>query len=250
MQAQKSAIGLLALMTALQLGWNPACAAVVAAPMHNSGQTPVYPRLTKYPDAKIMAKVNALLAAQEKTDRSARTDCLSQLKDAGEKPNADTYSTAIDVTYLSLRFLSVNVVTSYDCGGPYPTSGAEAPVTFELATGSAIDWSKLFKPGFLPPDTADESEPPSALTKLYRARYRNDDADCRGAITDQDPFADPPAIWLDAKRGVIVEPDFPHAIAACADEMALSPADVAPYLTDLALKADILAGGKSAPARP
>src|ERR1700733_7873562 len=196
MNANKSTIGILTVMAVLQLGWNPACAAaqVAAAPMHSSGQTPIYPRLTKYPDAKIMAKVNAALAAQEKADRSARADCLSQLKDAGEKPDADSYSTEITITYLSLRFLSVNVVTGYDCGGPYPTSGAEAPMTFDLATGSAIDWSKLFKPGFLPPDTADGTAPPSALTKLYRARYRNgpDDADCRSAIADQDPFEDPP----------------------------------------------------------
>jgi hypothetical protein len=216
--------------------------------MHSSGQTPVYPRLTKFADAAIMAKVDALLAAQEKADRSSRSDCLAQLKDAGEKPDADSYSTQIAVSYLSRHFLSVNVVTSYDCGGPYPTNGAEAPMTFDLDTGSAVDWSKMFKTGFLPPPDADSAAPPSALTALYRARYRNgpDDADCRGAIADEDPFADPPAIWLDAKRGLIVEPDFPHATAACADELVLSPADLGPYLRDPALKTDLLAVAKPA----
>ena len=117
-----------------------------------------------------------------------------------------------------------------------------------LKTGAPIDWSKIFKPGFLPPENADESSPPSALTTLYRARYRKgaDDADCRGVIADQDPFADPPAIWLDAKRGLIVEPDFPHAIAACADELALSAADLAPYLRDTTLKTDLIATEKPA----
>jgi hypothetical protein len=243
MIARKTTNGLLALVAASLFGRSAAQAtpAVTAAPMHSSGQNPVYPRLTKFPDANIMAKVNALLAAQEKADRSARADCLSQLKDAGEKSDADSYSAHIAVTYLSLHYLSVNVVTSYDCGGPYPTNGAEAPMTFDLVTGSAIDWSKIFKPGFLPPDNADETVPPSALTKLYRARYRNgpDDADCRSAIADQDPFADPPAIWLDSKHGLVVEPDFPHAIAACADEMALSPAELAPSLSSLPLLSDL-----------
>ncbi len=245
MSARKT-IGWLALGATLLFGWSAAHAApaVTAAPMHSAGQNPVYPRLVKFPDAKVLAKVNALLAAQEKADRSALADCLSQLKDAGEKPDADSYSTQITVSYLSRRYLSVNVVTSYDCGGPYPTSGAEAPMTFDLVSGSAIDWSKMFKPGFFPPDNADEGAPPSALTNLYRARYRNapDNADCRSAIADQDPFEQPPAIWLDSKRGLIVEPDFPHAIAACADEMALSPTDLAPYLKDPALETDLAAG--------
>ena len=236
--------GLLTLAVAALFGWGPAQATptVTAAPPHSAGQVPLYPRLDKFPDTRIMAKVNALLAAQEKTDRSARTDCLSQLKDAGEKPAADSYSTEIAVTYLSLHFMSVNVVTGYDCGGPYPTNGAEAPVTFDLDTGSAIDWSKTFKPGFLPRDNADEAAPPSALTKLYRARYPKgpDDADCRGAIAEQDPFADPPAIWLDAKRGLVVEPSLPHAVAACADELVLQPADLALYLGNSTLKADLV----------
>jgi hypothetical protein len=248
MVARKTMKSILALVAVSLFGWNAAAAAptVTAAPMHSSGQTPVYPRLTNFPDAKVMAKVNALLAAQEKTDRSARADCLSQLKDAGGKPDADSYSTQITVSYLSRRYLSVNVVTSYDCGGPYPTNGAEMPMTFDLVTGSAIDWSKIFKPGFLPPDNADETAPPSALTKLYRARYRNgpDDADCRSAIADQDPFAEAPAIRLDSKRGLIVEPDFPHAIAACADQLALSAADLAPYLKGSTLKSDLIAAEK------
>ena len=214
-----------------------------AAPMHALGVKAVYPRLSGLADAKAMARVNGLLAAQEAADRSAYADCLSQLKDAKMKPDKDTYSEEVWVRYLSAHYLSVEVVTSYFCAGAYPTNGAETPVTFDLKSGTQIDWTQMFKPGFLPPDNADEHTPPSALTKLYRARYSKakDDADCRQAITDQDPFSSAPIVWLDAKGGVVLQPDFPHVMAACATPLRLSPAEIAPFLKDAALAADLKA---------
>ena len=37
------------------------------------------------------------------------------------------------------------------------------------------------------------------------------------------------------------QPDFPHVIAACGDPLTLSPAEVAPYLKDAKLAADLKA---------
>jgi hypothetical protein len=228
-------------------GAAPAPAPVVAAaPMHSEGVKPAYPRLTKLADAKVMAKVNALLATLEKDDRQAYADCVSQLKDMKQKPTADTWREDVTVRYLSARYLSVEVVTSYDCAGAYPTNGAETPVTYDLTTGTQIDWTTMFKPGFLAPVSDAENAPPPGLTKLYRARYRmpkgkGDDADCRGAITDQDPFSSAPIVWLDAKGGIVFQPDFPHVIAACGDPLTLAPVDVAPYLKDAKLAADLKA---------
>ena len=216
-------------------------AAPAAAPLHTQGANPVYPRLTGLADPKVMAQVNALIAAQEKTDRASRADCLAQLKEAGQKPTKDSYSEAVTVTYLSGRLLSLSVVSSYDCGGPYPNNGIATPMTFDLASGRQIDWSQAFKPGFL------SGAKGSVLTRLYRARYPKDqDADCRSAVNTDDPFGEAPILWLDAKRGLVVEPDFPHVIAACAEAVALSAADLAPYLKDASLTADLQATIKPA----
>ena len=117
----------------------PPAPAVAAAPLHTSGAKASYPRLTKFPDAKIMAKVNALLATKEKEDRGAYTDCLAQLKEMKMKPDADSYNEDITVRYLSARLLSIEVVTSYYCAGAYPTNGAETPLSFDLSSGTAID---------------------------------------------------------------------------------------------------------------
>jgi hypothetical protein len=214
-------------------------AAPSAAPMHTSGAKAVYPRLTQFSDAKIMAAVNAALAAQETADRQAYADCLQQIKDAGQKPDADSYSADISISYLSPHYMSVNVVSSYDCAGAYPNAGIETPLTFDLRTGHAVDWTKMFKPGFLP----DGSDKLPGIALLYRARYRFEkgDEDCRDAIMHDDPFSDAPIIWLDAQKGLEMQPDFAHVDAACARLMSLSGAEVAPYLRDPGLAADLKA---------
>jgi hypothetical protein len=214
-----------------------------ATPMHSIGAKAVYPRLSGLPDAKAMARVNALLATKEKEDRGAYADCLSQLKDMKMTPDKDSYSEEVWVRYLSSRFISVDVSTSSYCGGAYPNNGIETPVTFDLVSGTQIDWANMFKPGFLPAENAGEHVPASLLTKIYRARYSKskDDADCRQAINEQDPFESAPIVWLDVRGGVVFQPDFPHVIAACGTPLTLSPAEVAPYLKNADLGTDLKA---------
>jgi hypothetical protein len=224
-------------------GARAAEAPVSASPMHSEGSEPVYPRLTALSNPEILAKVNAILAKQESDDRATRSDCFRSVRQANRKPGADTYETDISVTYLSAHYLSVNVVSSYDCAGPYPTSGAEAPLTFDLTTGAPITWQALFEPGFLPPDDGEASAHPSVLAGLYKARYLKTtpvDDDCRGVITDP-LWSFSPILWLSATGGLVVQPDFPHAVAACAEPLSLSAADLAPYVRTSAFLADLKA---------
>lgn len=203
-------------------------AAVLAAPMQVSGIEPHYPRLTRFPDAAVMARVNADLAAKEKANAADYKECLSDLHDSGGKPDGDTWSVSVSVTYLSAHFLSVGVTSSSYCGGAYPNNGIETPVTYDLSTGSAIDWKTAFKPGFLT----------DRLNALYRAAYpKNADAECRKLVRDQPPFgiADDAIFRIDAGKGLVVLPDFPHAVQACAQEVPLPLAGIAPYLKNATL---------------
>lgn len=202
-------------------------AAVLAAPMHASGIEPHYPRLTRFPDAKVMARVNADLAAKEKANAADYRECLSDLHDSGGKPDGGTWSVSVSVTYLSAHFLSVGVTSSNYCGGAYPNNGIETPVTYDLSTGSAIDWKTAFKPGFVT----------DRLNALYRAAYKTADADCRSLVHDQPPFgiADDAIFRIEAGKGLVVLPDFPHAVQACAQEVTLPPAKIAPYLKNATL---------------
>jgi hypothetical protein len=211
-------------------------AAVLAVPMQISGTTPHYPRLTRFPDAAVMAKVNADLAAKEKQNQADYRDCLSGLRDIAQKPDKDTWSVAVSVTYLSARFMSVNAVVSNYCGGAYPNDGIQTPVTFDLSTGKEIDWKAAFKPSFFS----------GALTRLYRASYpKSADAECRKTVTEQDPFetADGAIFRLETGKGLVVLPDLPHVVQACAEEVTLPAARLAPFLADARMLAELRAVG-------
>jgi hypothetical protein len=211
--------------------------------MHSEGGKPVYPRLIAFSNPAIMAKVNAALAKQEADDRDTRSDCIKSVLEAKQNPSATAYETDISVSYISPRYLSVNVVSSYDCAGAYPTNGAETPLTFDLTTGEPVDWKALFKPGFLPSEDGEDAAHPSGLAKIYKARYRKTDAaddDCRSVIADPS-WSFSPILWLSATTGLMVQPDFPHVVAACADELNLSAADLAPFVKTPSFLADLKA---------
>ena len=184
-----------------------------------------------------MAKVNAQLAAQEKEDRASRRDCRAE-PDKG-RPRG-TWATRTRVAYLSPRFLSVQAVSDYDCGGPYPNDGVTTPLTYDLTTGAAVDWPKLFKPGFITSVGDEEKAPP--LARLYGARYpKGVIADCKDLMSAEGGFAASFTLWLDRKRGLMVKPDFNHAMQACAEEVALPPAALTRYIRDPAVLADLKA---------
>ncbi|HWA92590.1 MAG TPA: hypothetical protein VG889_21340 [Rhizomicrobium sp.] len=190
-----------------------ALALLTAAPMQTSGPVPKLPRLTAFPDANIRAKVNLALARREKSDRAARTDCKAQ------SPDAFDYRERADVTWLSARAMSVVTVAEWFCGGAHPDAETRA-LTIDLTTGAQIDWAAVFKPDY-----------DAALRKLYRARYANTDAQCRDMV--KSGFSDDLVLWLDArKHALMVAPDFAHAVAACADPVALDAGALAPLVAD------------------
>ncbi|MHB8284666.1 MAG: hypothetical protein ACYDD1_08320 [Caulobacteraceae bacterium] len=232
-----------AFASGLPVGAAPAQGPVAAAPMRTSGALPIYPRLTAFPNAAVMAKVNSQLAAKEKDDRDTRADCYLQIRDDKQKIDRDSFSEDIRVTYLTRRFLSVMVVRNYDCAEPYPTTKAD-PVTFDLTTGVEVNWLTVFKPGFLPPDQITKKTPRSRLARLYWTRLPKADVDqdCREVLIESDPFGDdPPDIWMIAGRRLAVQPHFPHTLGACVVEADLPPADLAPYIKDANLAAELAA---------
>ncbi len=218
----------------------PAAAAVRVAPMHVDASPPAYPRLIAFPNAAVRAKVNAALAAAEKTAREDRQGCIDLVRDAGRPARDAIWRLTVDVRYLTGRYLSLEIRNSYDCAGPYPTDDAPMPMTFDLTTGEPLDWRKVFKPNPAP----DESglELPSVLYRLYKQRYAKEggraDPECKRVVQENLSML---VLRLDERRGLLVQPDFPHALAACADEIAFSPDQIAPYVSDAKFLADLRA---------
>jgi len=208
----------------------PPNVAVNVEPMHLDGSVPRYPRLVAFPDATARAKVNALLAKAEAKDRNDRNDCLSDLR-RSRVQDPESYDVRVDVTYVTSRYISMQVRRSYYCGGPYPNNGVPDPRTIDLSTATDVNWQRIFKSGFLESD--------GQLAGLYRKRYptvHGRDADCMSAVSEQPLTL---SLHLDAKQGLVAEPDFPHAIQACAEEIGFSPADIATYVRDASFLADL-----------
>jgi hypothetical protein len=221
----------MALALALFFAGAPAIAGggVTVKPLQNPPGEIAYPRIVAGTSEAVRRQVNKALAEREKADRDQRRDCLAAIRQAGQKPDADSFNETIEASYVSARYLSIDVRRSYFCATAYPTNDDEDPLTFDLETGKALNWNKVFKPGFLPQEGEAK---PSALTRLYRARYAasDEERECKDVVSGQDPFEGGAHLWLDsAKGGLVAQPDFPHVVAACARAITFRPKDLAPY---------------------
>jgi len=215
---------------------------VKVAPTKVSGEHVTFPRLTAFPDPAVQARVNAILTKKEAEEHAEQRDCLQQVRDAHKDKSFYDWSTDIETTYLSRRFLSIQVNSMWYCAGPHPNSG-RAPITIDLRTGTLIDWTKMFRPGVL--NTVDKPMPNKGrLAAIYLAQYiarngKNDPDDCIGTLRDDD-FLEP-AIWLDAKSGgLMVSPQLVHVVAAtCGNDIAIPLDQLAFLVTDPALIEDL-----------
>jgi hypothetical protein len=209
-------------------------------PMHVDASLPRYPRLIAFPNARVRQKVNAHLAAAEKQAREDRAGCFGLIRDAGRRPSDANFRMVIDVRYLSSRYLSMEIRRSYDCAGPYPTDNMPEPLTFDLTTGDHMDWFVTFTPGFFPDD--GDGAAPVSMFSLYRARYAKEGGrgapECRRVVAEQLGNLH---LRLDARKGLVAQPEFPHALAVCADEIVFTPAEIARHVQDAKFLADLRA---------
>ena len=215
---------------------------VAVSPLKNQGEIVHYPRLTRFPDAQMQGRVNALLAARDKQESESHADCAENLRENHQKMERDSYFTALEVTHISRRFLSIAITGEYYCGGAHPDHGPQEPLTIDLLQGREVDWDKEFKPGFL----GDGGR----LAAIYRKRYptlRGNDPkdDCIGEMRD-DP-ASSFFLNLAAKEGgLVIEPEEPFAAQACMEPLVLKANELAPYVRDPNLLAELqaMAAGK------
>jgi hypothetical protein len=227
-----------------------ACALAVASPAGAIIVPPVYPfysdeSVARYPrltttyrwDDGIRERVNAILSRREEQAHEDRAACFDLIRDAGRKPGNSSFRIKIEVRYFNRHFLSLDVRRSYDCAGPYPNINIPEPLTIDLTTGKEVNWTALFKPGVWPAEGSTDQPP--GLHALYRARYAEEggraDPECRRVVRENlgNLF-----LRLDNTRGLMMQPDFPHALQACADEIAFARAEILPHIADAKLRSD------------
>src|SRR5262249_15613582 len=97
------------------------------------------PRLTHFPDGKVMNRVNLDLAQKFARARLDAASCLQ-----GMNFRAGTWDEERRVAAFSEVVLSIVRETSYYCGGAHPDGTTEAFV-YDMRTGSVLDLKDYFK---------------------------------------------------------------------------------------------------------
>jgi hypothetical protein len=131
---------------------------------------------------------------------------------------------AYELAFASERWLSVRRIDRSMCGGPYPS--AEISVeSFDRQTGESVDPAEWVEIG---------DDPAAGLLKRVLDREFED----AGSTEDREHQAECRETWETARftvwptrAGLAFSPSLPHVVQACGDDVELSYADVAPFLT-------------------
>jgi hypothetical protein len=181
-------------------------------PVGNTGI--LFPQLTRHRNQSIVQMVHQQIDQLTKTMRC---------EDDGEE---HTYEVRSAVTYAAKDVFSIYASASYYCGGPYPTNDSNMSVTFDLKTGKVVNFQDLFrdyktdKKGIL--RTIFLQQVTQAETLAARPGNVAERGDAEGSC-DNDPdlfslehLGQSDFSFNVAKGGLQVQPQWPHAIEACA----------------------------------
>ena len=139
-----------------------------------------YPRLTRHPDAKILAQTNAVLEQRHWGMSLAALGCRSAIyRDNG--PEAGTLGyfdhESIAVTYLSRAMMSVVESGSTGCGGAHPNNHYD-PFVLDLLQGGYMDFTRLFKGAKYGDYKLELSEQMQGFIRKAVGKYSKDDKEC------------------------------------------------------------------------
>jgi Sel1 repeat-containing protein len=95
-----------------------------------------YPRLSRHPDAAVMARVNSDLETRHLSSAAHALSCSPSVCSGCE------HHEAVQLGF-SPAFLSLWVSGNGSCGGPHPVDWADA-VTYDLKTGATVELAKEF----------------------------------------------------------------------------------------------------------
>lgn len=169
-----------------------------------------FPRLIQYRDPAIVSAVNREI------------DQLTSTMGCEEKSKDNTYEVRSEVTYATKDIFSIYASASYYCGGAYPTNDSNMSLTFDLKTGKVVAFPDLFK--------NYEADKKKILKTIFAKQVAQ--AARRGKTKgaggkEGSCENDPNLFGLDnlmqsefafnfAKQGLQVQPQWPHAVEACA----------------------------------
>jgi hypothetical protein len=151
--------------------------------------------LTRFPNERARRTANENLAADLRQSRIDAFDCLGA---ANMLDGSGIWDEHLEVSRLTANVLSVDRRISYSGCAAYPTADASAPITLDMRSGTAVDWSKAMVPGA-----------EATLVRRY-PRYVPDSGCPFSELFPGSGFS----YWLTA-AGLAIRPRFPHVAASC-----------------------------------
>ena len=172
-----------------------------------------FPRMTHYRDKGMMQLVNRQI--DEVTKEFGCED--------GVDSKRTSYEVSSRVEYAAKDVFSIYASASFYCGGQYPINDANMSVTFDLKTGRKIEFENLFK--------NYEGEKGEILTAIFAKQVANaarlaasgkeSDNTCEGNpdLFSIERLKDSSYSYNFSRVGVVVQPNWPHVIEACAEKV-------------------------------
>ncbi len=187
-----------------------------------------YPRLTRHPDARILARTNALLEQRHWAMSLEALGCRASLylnlgPAAGSLGNYENEQ--IQVTYLSKALMSVVESGSTDCGGAHPNNHYD-PFVLDLLRGGYMDFTRLLKGAKYGEYKLEYGDRFLRFLDKAARRHAGDDNDCAGLLPQyMAPMFDKP------DRMSFVISGIGHAMGVCLGSGVSVPfKDLRPYV--------------------
>jgi hypothetical protein len=169
----------------------------------------LYPRLTRFRDARVMREVNKQIDEQ-----TANFNC------EGQEGRGNYYRVKSRVTYAESDIFSIYASAEYYCNTAYPTNDANVSQTFDLRTGKLVQFEELFR--------NYEADREEIIKTIFAADIaRSERLAQSGKPRQQTCEGDPELYSLErlassyysfnfTRTGLQVQPQWPHVIEACA----------------------------------
>jgi hypothetical protein len=170
----------------------------------------LYPRLTRFRDAKVMREVNRQIDAATR-----------EFNCEGQGGKNSYFNVKSKVSYAENDIFSIYASAGYYCNTAYPTNDANVSQTFDLKTGKLVAFEELFK--------NYEADRQEILKIIFASQIaRSEKLAASGKPKEESCEGDPDMFSLEhlegstysfnfSKTGLQVQPSWPHVIEACAE---------------------------------
>lgn len=193
--------------------------------------------LTFHPSKPAERYVNDVLNRLNENMARSLKDCDANYRDwakqmhqplTGKNAVGHDWERTIIVTMTGPRFLSIVAIDGYVfCAGAHLDRDALAMV-FDLTTGKPVNWMNLIGKSANASTYSDSNSDGTTVGALIVPALRvmtlaKADKECKDAFRNPQSYQ----LWPDAKSGTLTAEPFglPHVVAACADDLALTPGE-------------------------